>query len=306
MNKTVEDFLNLEERLRNRSISKRFRTWLSSDKASFHLEKIERALNKGKEASGLLRKAEEAYKSDDTFKRQDNKRKKSLKQFKDAFEGWLKSDKGRPYLEQINQSGDERASEIATLDAEKAFARANPHLLPDDYQDGSKTRIRPVRFARTRDVDDLALDVIEPGLNQLGLVGSTIIKNWSAIVGSSLAQNTRPERVSFPPKTRTHGTLYIKARQGFNTIIQHHSAEIVFRINSHFGFAAISQVRISKRFFEDLETTGKQMVRKVMSTRITPADQPSQRVLELTANIKDPDLKKAFEEFGKVMKARNG
>lgn len=306
MTQQLEDFLSLEERMRNRTISKRFRIWLTSDKASYHLEKIERALNKGKDASFLLKKAEEAYKADDAFRRQDNKRKKSLKQFKDAFESWLKTDKGRPYLEAINATTGEQASDVALTDAEKAFARANPHLLPDDYVDSSKTRIRPVRHARTKNVDDLTFDVIEPGLNQLGLVGSTIIKNWSSIVGSGLAQNTRPERVSFPPKHRTHGTLFIKARQGFNTIIQHHTQEILFRINSHFGFAAIAEVRISKRFYEELETTGKRIAQKVISTRIKPAKEPSKRVLELTAGIKDPELKKAFEEFGKVMKARNG
>jgi len=306
MSQIVEEFITMEERLRNRSISKRFKTWLFSDKASFHLEKIERCLKKGKEASLLLKKAEEAYKADDAFKRQDNKRKKSLKQFKDAFEKWLRSERGEPYFKAILEAETGEPKEVANLDAEKAFARANPHLLPDDYRDASKTRIRPVRHARAKDVEELTFDVIEPGLNQLGLVGSTIIKNWAKIVGPALAQNTRPERVSFPPKTRTHGTLHIKARQGFNTIIQHHNSEIIFRINSHFGFAAISDVRISKRFYEDLETTGKRATDKVLSTRVLPAPEPSRRVLELTAKIKDPEFKQAFEELGRLIKARNG
>lgn len=305
MSKAVEDFLSMEERLRNRTISKRFRTWFFSDKGTFHLEKIERALQKGKDASFLLKKAEEAYKADDAFKRQDNKRKKSLKEFKKDFEKWLTSDRGTPYQNEIDQASGDNAKEVALIDAEKAFARANPHLLPDDYKDASKTRIRPVRHARTKHVEELALDVIEPGLNQLGLVGSTILKNWGAIVGSTLAQNTRPERVSFPPKTRTHGTLHIKARQGFNTIIQHHSSEIIFRINSHFGFSAISDVRISKRFFEELETTGKRIAGNIISTRVIPASEPSKRVLELISKIKDPEFKKAFEDLGRLIKARN-
>jgi len=309
MSQLVEDFLNREERRRNRSLSKRFRVWLSSEKAQTHFDKLAKILSRsGSEdkSSLFLKRIEEVYKADDAYKRQDNKRKKSLKQFKEAFDAWLTSDRGKAYGDQIDEALEDDKKEAALLDAEKAFARANPHLLPDDYKDASKTRIRPLRHGRRKEVEDLAFDVIEPGLNQLGLVGSTILKNWAQIVGSALAQNTRPERVSFPPKARTHGTLHIKARQGFNTIIQHSNSEIIFRINSHFGFSAITEVRISKRFYEELETTGARVANKVLSTRVVPASQLSPRVAELVHGIKDPEFKQAFENLGKLIKARNG
>lgn len=309
MTPVLEDFLQREESRRNRSLSKRFRTWLSSEKALPSVEKLQHALTKsGNEgiAVQLLKKCEEAYKADDVYRRQDGKRKKSLKQFQESFEKWLTGYSGQPYQEQILNAKSDDLRELAKDDAERAFARANPHLLPDDYRDASKTRIRPVRHARLKGVDDLSFDVIEPGLNQLGLVSASIMRNWESIVGSALAQNTRAERVTFPPKSRTHGSLFIKARQGFNTIVQHNTSEIIFRINSHFGFAAIAEVKISKRYFEESGTTGSKISDKLISTRITPASDLSPRVAEMLHKIDDPDLRKAFEELGKVIKARNG
>ena len=126
--------------------------------------------------------------------------------FQESFEKWLTGYSGLPYQEQILNAKSDDLRELAKDDAERAFARANPHLLPDDYRDASKTRIRPVRHARLKGVDDLSFDVIEPGLNQLGLVSASIMRNWESIVGSALAQNTRAERVTFPPKSRTHGS----------------------------------------------------------------------------------------------------
>lgn len=309
MTPMIEDFLNREEGRRNRSLSKRFRTWLGSEKAKVHANKLERCLaQSGNEAKAgqLLRLCEEAYKADDAYRRQDNKRKKSLKQFKEAFENWLNTDKGKPYLIEILSAKTEELRELSRDEAEKAFARANPHLLPEDYRDTSKTRIRPVRHARIKGVEDLSFDVIEPGLNQLGLVGASIVRSWPEIVGPALAQNTQAERVTFPPKARTNGTLFIKARHGFNTIIQHHLSQIIFRINSHFGFSAISEIRISKRYYEEFDSTGDRVVRKVMSTRVTPANEVSPNTAKLLEGITDPDLRKAFEELGKVIKARNG
>jgi len=308
MYQLLEDFLTREERRRNRSLSKRFRTWLASPKGQSAAEKIERILSKpGSENQAVqqLKKAEDTYKADEVFKKQDNKRRRSLKQFEKAFDDWLKDKKGSPYFEQILAAKNDEDRAMARLDAEKAFARAFPHLLPEDYRDVSKTRIRPVRQARTQEVDNLALNVIEPGLSQLGLVGADILRNWEKIVGQALAQNTRPERVKFPPKERSNATLFIKARPGFNTIVQHHAAQIIFRINGHFGFRAVAEVRISKRPFDERPTTGTQTSQRILSSRVHPAKELSPRMAQLVQNIQDPELRHAFEELGKVVKARN-
>lgn len=308
MSNALEDFLRREEARRNRSLSKRFRKWLSGESAAQHVKQLDRILATGQadaKAAAYLRKAEDAYKSDETHRKQDNKRKKSLKIFQAAFEKWLLSDKGTSYLQQIDTADSPQKKEWATQDAEKAFARANPHLLPEDYRDLSKTRIRPVRHARARDLDDISFDVIEPGLNQLGLVTSTILRNWEKIVGEALAQNTRPERVIFPPKSRSHGTLYIMARQGFNTIIQHHAAQIIFRINSHFGFAAVSDVRISKRYFVEMETSAERAAQQVIAKRISPAPRLDTKTQGMIDHVKDPDYRVILEKLGKLVKARN-
>jgi len=309
MTPALEDFLLREERRRNRSLSKRFRTWLTSEQGKASAEKIEHVLSKsGNEGQAvqLLKRAEESYRSDDAYKKQDAKRKKSLKQFKKSFDDWLTTDRGAPYRLQILSAKDDNERDIAKSDAEKAFARANPHLLPIDYRDASKTRIRPNRNRFPKDVEEVTLDIIEPGLNQLGLVGADILRNWDKIVGSSLAQNTRPERVTFPPKGRTNGTLFVRARQGFNTIIQHNSSQIIFRINSHFGFKAISDVRISKRYFDENETTGARTSQRIISSRVQPAANLSPQMEQMVNAIKDPEMRKAFEDLGKLIRARNG
>ena len=304
----IEEFLHREERRRNKSLSKRFISWLKSDKAERYHNQLCRLLaKKGGEydASTYLKKCEEAYKADDLFKKQDSKREKTLKQFQNAFEQWLQDEKNQSYQDALLNAKTDGDKELARLDAEKAFARANPHLLPLDYQDRSLTRIRPVRHAYRKTVDELSLNILEPGLQKMGMLNSELMRNWSKIVGQALSENCRPERIAFPPNQRDNGVLHLKCRSAFNTIVQHHSAQIIFRINGHFGYKAISEIRISKFPFASGETTGEARVKKLMAARTEITFKEEQSKNPLYSGIKDEELKKAFEELGQIIAARN-
>jgi len=316
MTSPLETFLEREERLSNKSIPKRFRAWLESAQGAYHRSILERASTQGeRKARAALFKAQEAYKADGAFKRQDKQRKTALKKFQAFFEDWLESTEGAFYAAQI-QTLEKRSfpdfktrSDALTLvreEAEAAFAHTHPHLMPDGYVMRAKTRVRPTRYGFFADAEDVSFAVIEPGIKQLGFMNATLMRDWPKVVGGALAQNTRPLKTQFKPNQRTHGVLVLSVRNGFQLEIQHQKALILHRVNGYFGFKALDDVQISKRPFHEIVTTGARTSQRVLAQRVQPASRPSKRAESLIAQIEDDDLRAAFMEMGKVLKARNG
>lgn len=318
MDQILKDFLETEERLRNRNFSKRFLNWLESERGLVHAQKITASLKKSKNPQAglkLLAMAQEAQKSDEVYKRQDHQRKKSLKSFRDAFEKWLRSESARFYREEIEAVGQKSfanpddksaAQELALSQAERAFGRAHPTFLPPDFQDAGKTIIRPTRYGFSEEIEDVVFNLIDPGLKQMGYATALTVRNWSQIVGPALAQNTRPVRTLYPPKSRTNGKLVVKVRNGFAPEIQHQTPLIVQRVNAYLGFAAIAEIHISKQMFTDVQTTGRKAMQRVVSTRIKPAETLAPEMEKLIGRVRDDEFREIFERFAKTMKARNG
>lgn len=313
---TLEQFLQREEQLTNKTIPKRFRDWLMADQGAYHRAVLDRAISQGeRKARAALFKAQEAYKADGAFKRQDKQRKAALKKFHDHFEQWLEGKEGQIYARQIENlekrsfpdlQARSDALTLAREEAEAAFAHAHPHLMPEGYKMRAKTRVRPSRYGFFADAEEVTFAVIEPGIKQLGFMNATIMRDWVKVVGSALAQNTRPLKTHFKPNMRTHGSLVLSVRNGFQLEIQHQKSVLLHRVNGYFGFRAIDDIQISKVPFHDIITTGARTSQRVIASRVQPAERPTKRIENLLQSVKDEDFKALFYEMGKVIKARNG
>ena len=88
--------------------------------------------------------------------------------------------------------------------------------------------------------------VAEPALRKRGFSAVEIITNWREIVGPELAEETAPERLSFPRGARSHGTLHITAPGAVALEMQHLEPIILERINTYFGYGAVSRLAMTQ------------------------------------------------------------
>ncbi len=91
---------------------------------------------------------------------------------------------------------------------------------------------------------------------KFGFSASALITDWPAIVGREFAEVTAPERLSWPRTAneseeatgvrsgRTGATLVLRVDGSKALEVQYASRQLMERINTHFGYAAVGQLRI--------------------------------------------------------------
>ncbi|MDC9701660.1 MAG: DciA family protein [Alphaproteobacteria bacterium] len=108
-----------------------------------------------------------------------------------------------------------------------------------------------------RSLGTLTFGFIAKTLGKRGFAELEIITQWPGIVGESLAEISAPERIVWSRqqketgenqtgsfRTGSSGTLHIRVDGPAAIEIQHVNKRIIERINSFFGFSAISGLRI--------------------------------------------------------------
>ncbi|MBQ4472424.1 MAG: DUF721 domain-containing protein [Alphaproteobacteria bacterium] len=93
----------------------------------------------------------------------------------------------------------------------------------------------------TKEVATITKDV----MGERGFVGIDLITNWTDIIGAELAQGVLPVRLTFPMKQRSNGALHVRTAGGpFALLFEHQKNRVIERINTYFGYPAISEIRI--------------------------------------------------------------
>ncbi len=127
-----------------------------------------------------------------------------------------------------------------------------------------------------------------------GFAYAELITQWPAIVGDGLAQWSEPERIKWPrgqgDGRKQGGTLVIRAVPGRGLDLQHETPRIIERINSFYGYGAISAVKVLQGSLSSPKP----------APRKTPALDPQQaKTLETQLEaVADPDLKQALRRLG--------
>lgn len=101
---------------------------------------------------------------------------------------------------------------------------------------------------RTKDLQSLSMTILpfaQSILGKNGFVETDIISNWSEIVGDKLAQFSFPQKIDFPRNKKNNGCLHLTVPSGaFAVEIQHREKYILDKINTYFGYNAVSSLRI--------------------------------------------------------------
>jgi hypothetical protein len=136
--------------------------------------------------------------------------------------------------------------------------------------------------------------VAAPILGRKGLGETQIITDWSAIMGSDLARDSLPVKLSFGPGERIDGTLHLRVAPGAALAIQHLTPVIIERINGFFGYKAVGRLALRQG-----PLPGRTLPRAAPLRPLVPAE-----AADLTARlagIEDPELRAAFERLGRAV-----
>jgi len=107
----------------------------------------------------------------------------------------------------------------------------------------------PLRSYGTPHVSKLLRRITGRTMNRRGFSDSRMLENWSAIVGPQLAAMSQPVRLSRSKSVRdgketAGGVLTVKAEGAIALEIQHLAPQIIDRLNSYYGYAAIARLNI--------------------------------------------------------------
>lgn len=84
-------------------------------------------------------------------------------------------------------------------------------------------------------------------LGKKGFAEVDILSNWNTIIGEELAAYTFPQKIDFKRGERTNGTLHLAVPSGaFALEVQHREKFILQKINTYFGYNAVSGLRIAQ------------------------------------------------------------
>lgn len=133
--------------------------------------------------------------------------------------------------------------------------------------------------------------LVRPVFKKSGLAGTRIIPDWPLIVGSRLAMRCMAEKISFPAGKKSGGTLSIAVENGFSTELLYMQPVILERVNTYFGYQAVSKMILSPRVLpakrEDTVQAGRRALPNVDNRSIDAMD--------------DSELKEALKSLANTM-----
>ena len=151
-----------------------------------------------------------------------------------------------------------------------------------------------------RNLAQLANPTLQRALARRAGLTIGLFEHWRDIVGPSLADTTRPERVRWGRRTHlgevaSPGTLTISCGAGTGLTVQHMTGELIERINTIFGYPAIGRIAIVNRMIEP-------DVSKPDAPG--PSTAARQRIERAVDDVEDERLRAALRKLGEAAAIR--
>ncbi len=183
-------------------------------------------------------------------------------------------------------------------------AKSNIHFESISTMSQSKRQKKPYkRGAKT--VGHYLSNITRPVFEKFGFQKAALLTDWASIVGEPLCHFTAPEQIKWQNQTsetinveqfgqRQGAVLVIRVEGPAALEVQHQAPQIIERINSYFGFAAIGEIRILQA---PLETSHKQEEIKRYNL-----DKPLAK--EASINDMDDRMESAFKRLWRGIQTR--
>ena len=157
---------------------------------------------------------------------------------------------------------------------------------------GPMSKPRKTRTNKMKRLSTMIDPMIAPSAKARGFALGRIVSHWHDIVGD-VSSWCRPDAVSFPPNSRTDGTLRLQIATGRGPQAQAMSDVIIDRVNANFGYRAISRISL----VQTLATPA-----QLASSK--PGPQPNQDWHDIWTlddklkDVKSPELRSALRRLG--------
>lgn len=119
--------------------------------------------------------------------------------------------------------------------------------VPPKRKKPAKKLVKPYQRPRggpARAISDLVPQIGRTAFRRFGFVQSSVVSRWPEIVGPTHAKVCAPEAIRFPPGEKSEGILQLVVTPSHAPIIQHVIPEIIERVNTFFGYKAVSRVKM--------------------------------------------------------------
>lgn len=151
-------------------------------------------------------------------------------------------------------------------------------------------------------VSDLAGDLLDPIMRKRAGISIEVVQSWAEIVGDRLALTTRPLKINWQRRLSDDdpfepATLVIACSGAAALRVQHETSEIISRVNSFLGFAAVGRVKIVQKQLTNFEREKPAAPRPLNNTE-------RDRLEMLTRHIEDDGLKESLKRLGASVLAR--
>jgi len=142
-------------------------------------------------------------------------------------------------------------------------------------------------------------------LGKNGFVEIDIITNWNKIVGEKTAKFVHPQSINFKKGQRENGVLVLDTCSGaFAVEISHKKNIIIEKVNTYFGYGAVSDIRVLQTGYADFEKPNKSSFTGGNKTLVTTEEQ--NYIKEQTAGVQHEELRCVLQKLGENIFKRNG
>ena len=137
-------------------------------------------------------------------------------------------------------------------------------------------------------------------LGAKGLMEIEILSGWTSIVGEDLAQYSLPQKISFRKNERSDGTLELLVLSGaFAMEIKQREPQILDKINTYFGYNAVSKLKIVQNSCPENFLIDKKPIDNMKKNLVSKEEQ--NYITEIVKDIDSSDLRQKLENLGKAV-----
>ena len=134
-------------------------------------------------------------------------------------------------------------------------------------------------------------------LGTRGFMETDLLTNWKHIIGEELARYSLPQKLTFRKDERTDGCLTIAVLSGaFAMEIRQNEPRILDKINTYFGYKAVSKLKIIQNTNPEYFLISKKNIDNVKKNLVTEAEESY--ITELTKDVSNPELKETLKNLG--------
>ncbi|WP_209016968.1 DUF721 domain-containing protein [Roseibium aggregatum] len=153
---------------------------------------------------------------------------------------------------------------------------------------------------------DLVGKAMTPACRKRGFATVDIVASWADIVGERYGTRVQPDRLNWPRKPELANpddppepaTLVVHTDGATALMLSHDSAQMLERINTFYGWAAVGRIKIVQRPVEVRSTERRKGLRALTRSE-------ERRLDERLEGVRDDRLRTALKKLGAQIIARN-